>query len=123
MINDLNHTIGADLVLSPTGDIGLVSGTDRGQQRVLRRLLTNQFDYIWHTDYGGGLGSMIGTPADGLFIGGIIRGQMSKEPAVSQYPNPPVINVTVTVSGVVDANIQYMDADTGETQVLTLPNA
>lgn len=117
---DLNLTMGGDLVLSPTGDIGTVSGTTRGEQRVLRRLLTNPGDYIFHLDYGGGLAAMIGMPADALFISGIIRGQMSKEAVVTQSPAPS-ITVQVDTAGDVTANILYQDADTGETGQLTLP--
>lgn len=121
MINDLNHTMGADLVLGPAGDLGVASGPLRGRQRILRRLLTNQLDYVWHTDYGGGIAAMIGMPADSLVIGGIVRGQISKEAAVSQA-TAPIIDVEVETNGVVSVDIQYIDNDTGETQVLSLPN-
>ena len=34
-------------MISSSGDISVVSGPLLGQQRVLRRLLTNPGDYIW----------------------------------------------------------------------------
>jgi len=121
MIVDLDHYIGSDLSISPTGDLALTpNATLLGQQRIVRRLITNPADYIWHLDYGGGVGRMIGTPANALAIKGVIRGQMSKEAAVSQTPSP-TITVNSTNAGVVTALIQYADADTGETQVLTVP--
>jgi hypothetical protein len=119
-MTDINLTMGSDLVLGPTGDLSIVSGTLEGQQRVLRRLLTNPIDYIWHVDYGGALGSMVGKPTDALLIAGIIRGQLSKEAVVSQNP-PPSIKVEVSVIGSVTVDIQYVDADTGQNVVLSLP--
>lgn len=115
MIVDLNHYIGNDLAVGPTGDLAITTtSTILGQQRVIRRLITNPADYIWHLDYGGGIGRMIGRPARALAIKGIIRGQLSKEAAVSQTPSP-VITVQSDALGVVTARIQYTDADTGTT--------
>ena len=54
-MSDISHQWGSDLSIGPTGDFALVSGAILGQQRVLRRLLTNPGDYIWHPDYGAGL--------------------------------------------------------------------
>ncbi len=52
---DLSHQWGDDLTVGPTGDMALVTGSVFGQQRVLRRLMTNPGDYIWQLDYGAGL--------------------------------------------------------------------
>lgn len=117
---DLYHYFGNDLSVGPTGDLAFSVGTQYGQQRVVRRLLTNPVAYIWHTDYGGGLGAKIGSPTSAGVIQGIIRGQISKEAAVSQTPTPTV-TVSGTNLGVVTATIQYADADTSENQVLTVP--
>ena len=51
---------GGDLTINATGDLQLSTGTQLGQQRVLRRLLTNAADYIWQPDYGAGLGQFVG---------------------------------------------------------------
>lgn len=117
---DLYHYFGSDLSVGPTGDLAITFGTQFGQQRIVRRLLTNPGDYIWHNDYGGGVGRMIGTPTNALAIQGIIRGQISKEAAVSPTPTP-IVTVQATNTGTVTANIQYADADTGDNQVLTVP--
>jgi hypothetical protein len=63
-LSDLNHYIGNDLTASNTGDLQPVDTTVRGQQRVLRRLLTNPGDYIFHPNYGAGLPQWIGRTAD-----------------------------------------------------------
>ena len=47
---DLNHYIGGDLSASNTGDLSSAPGLLRSQQRILRRLLTNPGDYIFHPD-------------------------------------------------------------------------
>lgn len=117
---DLYHYFGNDLTVSSSGDLLFSVGTQYGQQRVIRRLLTNPLAYIWHPPYGGGLGAKIGSPTNAGVIQGIIRGQISKEAAVAQTPTP-VVTVTGTNQGVVTATIQYADADTSENQVLTVP--
>lgn len=117
---DLNHYIGNDLSVGPTGDLAYTTGTMLGQQRVVRRIVTNPGDYIWHLDYGAGVGLMVGQPAHPNTIRGIIRGQISKEAAVAPDPVPS-IDVQATVTGTVTATIQYADADTGDNQVLSVP--
>ena len=59
---DLAHEFGADLQAGPTGDLALADGAALGRQRVLRRLLTNPGDYIWHPTYGAGLARFVGHP-------------------------------------------------------------
>jgi hypothetical protein len=81
---DLDHDFGGDLALGPTGDLATVTGTVLGQQRVLRRLLTNAGDYIWHLAYGAGLPAVIGTPVDAVTIEGMVRGQIFLEAAVAR---------------------------------------
>ena len=55
MASDFDQLWGDDLTLTATGQVALVDGTPKGEQRVLRRLLTNPGDYIWHPEYGAGL--------------------------------------------------------------------
>jgi phage baseplate assembly protein W len=118
---DAFHQWGSDLVVSATGDIGAVTGSLLGQQRVLRRLLTNPGDYIWQLDYGAGLGRFIGQTANPLQIKAVIRSQIFKEKAVARQPEPS-IDVQVApggASGTVYIYIRYVDAESGETQVLS----
>jgi len=118
---DIFHQWGEDLVLGPTGDLAIVSGAIWGQQRVLRRLMTNPQDYLWHTDYGAGLAQFIGQPAKSLQIRAAARSQIFKESAVARSPEP-TINVLVSPSGPAGAvyvQLQYVNSEVNQTQVLT----
>ena len=119
---DISHQWGADLSAGPTGDLAVTDGVTLGQQRVLRRLLTNPGDYIWQPDYGAGLAQFIGQPGSGSEIQAVIRSEIFKEPAVARSPEP-VIEVEVDSTGVIYVHVRYVDADTGLTQTLSLsPN-
>lgn len=106
-----------DLLASATGDIALASGTTLGQQRVLRRLLTNPGDYIWHPTYGAGLGQLVGAPSDRLSVQAAIRSQLFKENAVARIPEP-VIDVQGAADGSVYVHLRYVDFTSGATQIL-----
>jgi hypothetical protein len=122
-LNDLFHYWGTDLTPGPTGDLQTVGGTVRGQQRILRRLLTNPAtdttpgDYIFEDTYGGGLPSFIGQTFDKQKITARINGQMLLEDAVAPIP-PPVIDVAPigTDNTAFSVSITYQDAATN-TQV------
>ena len=47
---------GGDLSVGPGGDISVAPVEAEVEQRIIRRLLTNTGDYIWHISYGAGLG-------------------------------------------------------------------
>lgn len=116
-MQDASHLFGGDLAPSATGDVLLASGTALGQQRVLRRLLTNPGDYIWQPGYGAGLAQFVGQPGAAAQIGAVIRGQIFKESAVARTPEP-VIDVQADPTGLVYVHIRYVDASTGQTQIL-----
>lgn len=115
---DLSHNFGGDLASAANGDLATVSGTTLGQQRVLRRLLTNPGDYIWHPTYGAGLAQFVGQPVNALQITAVIRSQIFKEAAVARQPEP-VITVLGQDDGSVFVEIRYVDASSGQTQILT----
>ncbi len=115
---DLWHQFGADLQTTPSGDVATVDGTILGQQRVLRRLLTNPGDYIWQLDYGAGLAQFVGQPVDAARIRGVIRGQIFREAAVARTPEPR-IDVQGGADGAVYVSIAYTDAPSGSTQLLS----
>ena len=117
-MTDLSHQWGADLAVGPTGDLATADGSLLGQQRVLRRLLTNPGDYIWELDYGAGLGRFIGKPVNARQIQAAIRSQIFKEAAVARTPEP-TINVKLGPAGVVAVDIRYVDAMSGQTQILS----
>ena len=101
---------GADLSVGTNGDLALVQGSAQTNQRVIRRLLTNPGDYIWNLDYGGGLGTFVGSTASLADIEAVIRNQISLEPAVPSTPAPNVaVQVLDAVGGYVVADITYSD--------------
>ncbi len=108
---------GGDLVASPSGDIELAASTLLGQQRVLRRLLTNPGDYLWHLQYGAGLGQFVGAPINADGVKATIRSQIFMEQAVARLPEP-VIDVQATPDGSLYVAIRYVDSTSGTTQVL-----
>ncbi len=118
---DIFHLWGNDLLPGPTGDLALADHSQRGQQRVLRRLLTSPGDYLWQPDYGAGLARFIGQPGNAAQIRAVIRGQVFKEDAVARTPEP-VIDVEFSPAGAIGTvyvQIRYVDAPSGETQLLS----
>ncbi len=108
---------GSDLQVGPTGDIAPATDSLLGQQRVLRRLLTNPGDYIWEPTYGAGLARFVGSPANATQIRAVVRSQIFKEAGVARSPEP-AIDVQNDQIGTVYVHIRYADAVTGATQVL-----
>ncbi len=115
---DLSHFYGSDLTVGPGGDLATASGTQLGQQRVLRRLLTNPGDYLWNPSYGAGLAQFVGQPANAARIRSVIRSQIFQESVVSRTPEP-AIDVQADDTGAVTVQIRYADSATGETQALS----
>ncbi len=108
----------SDLSSDATGDISLAAGTALGQQRVLRRLLTNPGDYVWQPAYGAGLGRFVGDNADPQAIQSAIRSQIFQESCVATSPAPS-IDVQPAGNGSIYVNLLYVDAMSGSTQVLS----
>ena len=116
-LNDVSHYWGSDIAVSAIGDMGLVSDTTKGQQRVLRRLLTNPGDYVFHPEYGAGLPSKVGSLATPDELVSLIRGQMLLEDAVAKSPQPVV--TVARISGGVSVQVNYNDATTGKPVILS----
>lgn len=120
---ELWHQWSSDLVLSSTGDLLIADGTDEGQQRVLRRLLTNPGDYIYHVAngttpaYGAGLPGKVGSTIDAKAIQALCQSQMYLEQAVARTPAPQ-IDVTAIQNGIFVA-IEYADFQTGQPVIVT----
>ena len=119
MAQDLAHWFGQDLNVAASGDLLTVDGVAKGTQRILRRLLTNPGDYIWHPDYGAGLASKIGQPFDAEACEALIKAQIYLEASVARSPQP-VITVTEITNGL-SVSIQYTDNDTGQVVALSFP--
>jgi hypothetical protein len=125
---DISHIWGSDIALSPTGDLKIVDGTDRGTQRVIRRLMTaatridaygktQTGEYVFHTGYGGSVPQRIGDTLDANLVMAVVAQQISFEAAVATVP-PPKITVTPFLTGVT-VGIVYADAATGAQTALT----
>jgi hypothetical protein len=117
---DVQHTFGSDLTVSATGSIALSSGTQLGEERVIRRLMTNPGAYIWQLAYGAGLPGFIGSPAPAARIAAVARTQMFLEAIVSRTPAPSV-DVASDNNGTVTLSISYVDAPTQQPVVLSVP--
>ncbi len=115
---DVSHLYGGDLTVSPGGDLATVDATALGQQRVLRRLLTNPGDYLWNPSYGAGLGQFVGQTANLGRIRSVIRGQIFQEATVARTPEP-TIDIALEAGGAITVGIAYADAASGTTQTLT----
>lgn len=109
---------GQDMGANPIGDVTLTTGSLLGQQRILRRLLTNPGDYLWHPDYGAGLASFIGRPNAASNIRATIRSQIFLEAVVSRTPEP-AIDVQPTPDGSIYVSIRYVDSLNNTSQVLS----
>ena len=120
-MNDILLEWAGDLTVGSTGDIALVAGSDMTKQRVARRLLTNAGGYLWHLDYGGGLGRFVGSPARPVDIESIIRTQLRLETAVSLSPSPQVnVEIADAANGLFVTNIIYVDGSTDSPSQLSL---
>jgi phage baseplate assembly protein W len=115
---DLQLPWGGDLTVAPGGDLLLVDGDALGVQRVLRRLLTNPGDLVFHAEYGAGLGSFVGQAAPQR-MAALIAAQAVQESAVARTPAPQV-GVTSTADGTLTAVLRYTSATTGAGQQLSV---
>lgn len=127
-MSELHHYWGEDLSASATGDLLVADQTTSGEQRVLRRLLTNpqlvapdgevqaSADYTIHQEYGAGIPRLVGLPVDIAGTAALIASQMALEDAVSQSPAPQVELTTITDG--LNAVIRYNDAATATPVVL-----
>ncbi len=120
LLCDLNQWFGSDLTTSPQGDIATVTGTIRGQQRVLRRLMTNPGSYIWEPTYGAGLPQWVGRIIDVPKVQALCVAQMLLESVVAPSP-PPTATVTQSVSDLTQFDVLagYFDAPTSTPVILS----
>lgn len=116
---DLSHIHGQDLTVSATGGLLLSSGTEHGQQRVIRRLMTNPGDDQWTPEYGGGAPAFVGSTASADRIRAAFLKQMRMEAVVDQSVAPRV-TVSAQPNGTTTATVEYRDAQ-GVTSRTTIP--
>ena len=113
---DVSHYFGGDLQSGPTGDLLVADTAIESRQRVLRRLLTNQRDYLWEPLYGAGLPGYIGRPLDQPAISSLIKSQMYLEGDVSHDPEPQV--ALRQIPNGISAQIGYSSVATGSPVLL-----
>jgi phage baseplate assembly protein W len=114
---DLNLPWGGDLSLSPQGGTELISGSALTQQRIIRRLLTNQGDYIWDPTYGGNLRQYVDEPFDVAAVTAHVQAQTVLESTVQS-----VLSVVLTFQpslGIATCTINYTASTATGPQVLT----
>lgn len=95
-LDDVGHFWGGDVFTSPSGDLLRVERSERSKERVLRRLLTNPGELLFHPDYGAGIPKRVGENLDEREISALIRTQMAKEASVAQTPAPSITVVPIT---------------------------
>ena len=114
----------SDLSVGPTGDIAVLPVETEVQQRIVRRLLTSPGGYIWHIDYGAGLGNYVGQPYSKTLIEGTVLNQLQNEVLVETSPSPSVRisqPISESFSGtVVTIQYQIVGAPSGNSVVLGL---
>jgi hypothetical protein len=116
-MTDCYHYFSSDLTLSANGDLLTADGVEESQERVLRRLLTNQPDYLWQPAYGAGLPGYIGQPHDQPTLTALIKAQMYLEADVSHDPEPQII--LQQIPNGISAQITYMSIQTGDPVLLS----
>ncbi|WP_217548789.1 phage tail protein [Pantoea sp. GbtcB22] len=114
---DIYHYVGGELSTSPAGDLRPVSSTERGKQRILRRLMTNPGDYVFHPEYGAGLGNKVGQSVNLNEWKALISGQMLLEDTVASNP-APTVSLSL-VEGGVSVNIKYTDSTSNTPETLS----
>jgi hypothetical protein len=114
---DAFHYFGSDLALSASGDLLTADGTDKTTQRILRRLLTNQEDYLWQPGYGAGLPGYIGQAAESGPLSALIKSQMYLESDVAHDPEPQI--TLQQIPNGISTQIGYVSVETGQTEFLS----
>lgn len=115
------HWFGEDTSFSASGDGLSVSGIDELNQRILRGLMTSPGDYVWHPEYGAGLGRFVGralSPELRTEIIGLARGVVLLEPDVQKQPEP-TITLIADANGFAGMQISYIYAPSAQPQTVT----
>jgi hypothetical protein len=123
-LSDISHWWGGDLQTTNSGDLLTVSGTVRGEQRVVRRLMTNPAtdtlppDDIFDPTYGGGLPRAIGKRLDAPKLQAQCVAQMLLEDVVAKTPTP-VVTLTQIDFTSIQVQLNYNDQPTNTPVVLS----
>lgn len=127
---DLYLDFGTDLNFAPNGDVQLATGSTLTNQRLARRFFTNpqsldasgnaiaKADYIFHPDYGAGLGRYVeslGNSTTQRQIELLMAGQARVEAAVAPLPLPTASS-SLKPSGELDVFLRYTTRGGGQAQ-------
>ncbi|MBO9539688.1 phage tail protein [bacterium] len=127
---DLYLDFGTDLNFAPNGDVQLASGSILTNQRLARRFFTNpqqvdasgatlaRADYIFHPNYGTGLGRYVdslGNATTQRQIELLMAGQARLEASVAPLPVPSASSA-FKVTGELDVFLRYATRDGGMVQ-------
>lgn len=116
---DAWHYFGGDLAASAGGDILAVTvPRTESEQRLLRRYFTSEGEYLWHREYGAGLGERVGDVASERDLSAIVTAQTLLEDGIAKFP-PAQSSVVVNVDGTVTIRVVYLDISTGTPAALT----
>ena len=113
---------GTDLLVGPGGDIAVVPARAEVQYRIIRRLLTNPGDYIWHSGYGAGLGGYVVQPFSPQLVESTILYHLEQEPFILLTPAPKISasdGLDVSFSSV-SVTIQYHTRDMPESTAMVI---
>ena len=107
---DIDHYYGGDVSFA-NGDLVTSDVDIETQQKIIRALLTNDGDYLWHS-YGVGVGACVGDTSNKLSqLKGVCIAQVQSVEGVASSPIP---SVTFQMTGnVLTTVITYTDATTG----------
>lgn len=120
-MTDSFHWWGQDTQFSASGDDLTASGVTELNQRIVRALLTPPGTYIWHPEYGVGLGRFVGhalSAEEFAEIKSLIQSVLKNEPDVKKQPAPAYTYQT-DATGLLSVTISYVYAPTGVPQTLT----
>lgn len=122
---DLAHLWGGDLTVAPHGDLHLADDEQLTRERVIRRLMTNRQDYLWHLPYGAGLPKAVGRAVTPGGVAALVRTHLRQEPAVSHSPLPIVdlVHSIENGGGRFDVSIQYFGAQSGKPSLVQIPTS
>jgi len=121
LLSDIWQIWSTDLTASNSGDLKTATGTDRGQQRIIRRFMTNPGDYLEDPTYGAGLPQYVGAlqSQDVLDkVSGTCTAQVLMEAVVAPTP-APVVTLQQLPDFSLWVSVQYTDAETGAPQTLS----
>lgn len=119
-MTDIYHYWGSDLQLDATGDLLAVDGVTETNQRILRGLMTAAPEYVFHPEYGAGIGKHVGDAlnfGDYSRIEADIRGIVLRDVNVASNPTPS-FQFQTSPTGYLSVSIIYTYKPTGQLQTL-----